>query len=240
MFKRSSMEYFYHKEEKLKYVLKVLKIQNKDIAEKLDIGRVTIANIKSYHQGRLRKHHLYAICSAYNIPIEIFEDEAINTKEKVDEILKDRDEIFIKDYELLNKLKGDWYLYSYPSSSAIAEVWETETTIYEDFFVEDMHGNRGKLFIGKNQSIILKESRNSKNITSITFDNNRVAYGIFPFSRVSKANSINKELFNFGIFSHEKLEINKAKEILGAVKGVQLQMKQDILERINESILMKG
>jgi transcriptional regulator with XRE-family HTH domain len=234
------MEYFYYKEEKLKYILKVLKIQNKDIAQKLDIGLVTVANIKNYHQNRLRKHHLYAICTAYNIPLEIFENDSINTNEKVDNILKDRDEIFTKDYELLDKLKGDWYLYSYPSNSAIAEVWETETTIYEDFFVEDMHGNRGKLFIGKNQSIILKESRNSKNITSITFDNNRVAYGIFPFSRVSKANSINKELFNFGIFSHEKLEINKAKEILGAVKGVQLQMKQDILERINESILMKG
>ena len=103
-----------------------------------------------------------------------------------------------------------------------------------------MHNNKGKLLIGKNQSIILKESRNSKNITSITFDNNRVAYGIFPFSRVSKSNSMNKELFNFGIFSREKLELDRAKEILGAVNGVQLQMKQDILERINESILMKG
>jgi len=234
------MEYFYYKEEKLKYILKVLKIQNRDIAEKLGMGLVTIANIKNYSLERLKQHHIVAICTTYNIPLEIFDNESINTDAKIDDILKDRDDIFTKDYELLNKLKGDWYLYSYPSNSAIAEVWETETTIYEDFFVEDMHNNKGKLLIGKNQSIILKESRNSKNITSITFDNNRVAYGIFPFSRVSKSNSMNKELFNFGIFSRKKLERDRAKEILGAVNGVQLQMKQDILERINESILMKG
>jgi len=234
------MEYFHYKEEKLKYVFEVLNLQNKEISEELELGRTTVANIQSYHQNRLRRHHLYAICSAYNIPMEIFEDESINTKERVNEILMNRDDIFYKDYELLNKLKGDWYLYSYPSNSALARVWETETTIYEDFSVEDMHQNRGKLLIGKNQSIILKESHNSKNITSITFDNNKVTYGVFPFSRVSKSNSINKELFNFGIFSKERLELDRAEDILGDLNRVQLQMQQDMLEKINECIFVKG
>jgi hypothetical protein len=188
----------------------------------------------------LRKHHLYAICSAYNIPIEIFEDDSIKTKEHIDEILLNRDNIFLKNYDLLNRLKGDWYLYSYPSNSAFAKVWETETTIYEDFSVEDMHGNRGKLMIGRNQSIILKESSNSKNITSITFDNNRVAYGKFPFSRVSKSNGINKELFNFGFFSRDRVELDDATEILGEIKSVQLKIDHNMLERINGYVEMVG
>ena len=234
------MDYLYYKEEKLKYVIKKLNLSNKEISEKLEIGRVMVSNIQSYHQERLRKHHLYAICSAYNIPIEIFEDDSIKTKEHIDEILLNRDNIFFKNYDLLNRLKGDWYLYSYPSNSAFAKVWETETTIYEDFSVEDMHGNRGKLMIGRNQSIILKESSNSKNITSITFDNNRVAYGKFPFSRVSKSNGINKELFNFGFFSRDRVELDDATEILGEIKSVQLKIDHNMLERINGYVEMVG
>jgi hypothetical protein len=119
-------------------------------------------------------------------------------------------------------------------------VWETETTIYEDFSVEDMHGNRGKLLIGRNQSIILKESSNSKNITSITFDNNRVVYGKFPFSRVSKSNGINKELFNFGFFSRDRVELDEATEILGKIKEVQLKIDHNMLERLNSCVEMVG
>ena len=230
------MGYIYTKEEKLKYIITKLNLSNKDIFEKLELGRVTLANIKCYHQNRLRKHHLYAICSAFHIPMEIFEDESIQTEEKIDEILMNKIDIFHKDYELLNKLNGDWYLYSYPSNSSFAKVWETKTTIYKDFSVEDMHQNRGKLFIGKNQSIILKESHNSKNITSITFDNNRVAYSHFPFSRVSKSNGINKELFNFGFFSREKIDLDDATKILGELKDVQLKIDHNMLERINSQI----
>lgn len=232
------MNIFYYNEEKLKYIIKRLNLSNREIAEKLEINRTLVANIQSYHQNRLRKCHLYAFCYAFNIPIEIFENSNINTKEKIDKILLKRDDIFFKDYELLNKLQGKWYLYSYPSNLGFADVWETETTIYDDFSVEDMHQNRGKLLIGRNQSIILKESHNSKNITSITFDNSRVTYGKFAFSRVSKSNLLNKELFNFGFFSREKLTLDRAKEILGDRSEVQLQIKEKFLERINRNIDM--
>lgn len=232
------MDIFYYNEEKLKYVIKRLNLSNKEIAEKLEINRTLVANIQSYHQNRLRKCHIYAFCYAFDIPIEIFENQDINTKEQIDNILLKRKDIFIKDYELLEKLKGKWYLYSYPSNLGFADVWETITIINSDFSVEDMHQNRGKLLIGRNQSIILKESHNSKNITSITFDNNRVTYGKFAFSRVSKSNLLNKELFNFGFFSREKLPLDKAKEILGDRSEVQLQIKEGLLERINRNIDM--
>ena len=234
------MEYLYYKEEKLKYVIKKLNLSNKEISEKLEINRTMVANIQSYHQDRLRKHHLYAICSAYNIPIEIFENKNIKTKEHIDEILNNRYSMFHKNYELLEKLKGEWYLYSYPSNLAFADVWETKTTIYEDFSVEDMHKNRGKLFIGKKQSIIIKESHNSKNFTSITFDNDKVTYENFVFSRVSKSNSLNQELFNFGFFSRKKMDRERAKKVLGELEKVQLLMDFDMLRRVSYCIEIEG
>jgi hypothetical protein len=105
--------------------------------------------------------------------------------------------------------------------------------IYEDFSVEDMHKNRGKLFIGQNQSIIIKQSNNSKNLTSITFDNNQVTYNSFAFSRVSKSNKLNKELFNFGFFSRKKMSEDDAREILGEKERIQKHMDSSMLERIS-------
>ena len=236
------MAILYNNEEKLNYVLKKLNLQTKEIAQKLEISPALISQIQNHYNGKLRKIHLYAICNAYDIPIEIFESEKINQEEMIDNLLeKSKDTVmFYNNHTLLDKLIGRWYVYSYPSNPKLSEVWCTETTIYENFQVEDAHQNKGKLYIGEKQSIILKESNNSKNITSITFDNNRITYETFPFSRVSKSNSLNKELFNFGFFSKRKLNIAEAKEVLGSLDEVQLQMNYGLLERINSCIQMEG
>ena len=226
----------YNQEEKLHYVFKFLKLSTNEIAKKLEISSGLVSQIQNYSNGKLRKYHLYAICYAYNIPIEIFENKNINTKEMIRNLLepiKNKDEVFEKDYEILQKIIGTWYLYSYSSNKNSLEIWETETTVYEDFSVQDIHNNRGKLYIGKNQSIIIKESNNSKNLTSITFDNNRITYEKFAFSRVSKSNGLNKELFNFGFFSKNKVDLDEAQEVLGKIEKAQLQMDYEMLERIN-------
>ena len=235
------MEYLYTKEEKLKYVLEVLNLGNSEIANKLEMSKSMVSHIQSYHTGKLKRYHIYAICSVYNIPIEIFEMDSINRKGQINRILKNkRGDIFYRDYKLLDKLKGDWYLYSYPSNPKFARIWETKTSIYEDFSVEDMHQNRGKLFIGERQSIILKESFNSKNITSIVFDNDRVAYRKFIFSRISKSNVTNREIFNFGFFSKDKINVDEAVYILGEVEKNQLKVDISMLERINNYIEILG
>jgi hypothetical protein len=177
----------------------------------------------------------------YNIPVEIFENSDIDTADKIDELLKQQHKentIFHHNREILDKLVGKWYMYSYPSSSRLTNIWETKTTFYDNYCVIDEHDNRGTLNIGKNQCVVLKESAGSKNITSITFDNARIFYNVFIFSRVSKSNSMNKELFNFGICSRKKLDKALVKEILGDVNRVQLQMNYDILERISLAIEM--
>ncbi|SFV66008.1 hypothetical protein MNB_SV-14-68 [hydrothermal vent metagenome] len=235
-------EKLYYQEEKLKYVTKSLCLSTKEIAQKLEISQGMVSQILNYHNNKLRKIHLHAICHAYNIPIEIFENREVDTTEMIDQMLQESQNgsIFQKDYKLLDKLLGKWYLYSYPSNPNFSEVWATETYFYEDFSVEDMHKNRGKLLIGKKQSIILKESHNSKNITSITFDNNKVTYNNFAFSRVSKSNVLNQELFNFGFFSRKEMEPDEAKKILGEKNRVQLHMDYGMLKRITSSIEMRG
>ena len=230
-------------EVKLAYVLKALNITTKEVAKKLGVTSSLISQIKNHYEdsNRLRNIHIYAICFAYKIPIEIFEDKKIDTKEKIDALLSQQNKeltIFNQNREVLDKLIGKWYMYSYPSNPRLADIWETKTTFYEDFTVEDEHNNRGRLNIGQNQSIILKESAGSKNITSITFDNARIFYNVFLFSRVSKSNSINKELFNFGICSRKKLDKKEVKRILGELNEVQLQINYDILERISMVIEM--
>jgi len=233
---------FYNREEKLNYTLKKLNISTKDIAQTLEISTGLVSQIQHYYYGKLRKVHLYAICNAYNIPMDIFEDEEIDSSEMIDKRLKQsavRD-IFKQNHKLLDKLLGRWYLYSYPSNPNLSEVWSTETYIYEDSTVLDVHKNRGLLYIGQNQSIIIKESHNSKNITTTVFDNDRVTYGNFPFSRIAKSNNFNREIVSFGFFSRRAIEKNEAKDILGKIEKVQLQMDYSVIERISGSIEMKG
>jgi len=225
-------------EVKLAYVIKTLGLVTKDIAKELGVTSSLISQIKNHYEdsNRLRNIHLYAICFAYDIPIEIFKDKGVDSAEKIDFLLSQKSQsatTFSTNQEVMDKLTGEWYMYSYPSNSNLTDVWETKTVFYDDYSVIDEHDNKGTLHVGQNQSIILKESTGSKNITSITFDNSRVFYNVFLFSRVSKSNNMNKELFNFGICSRKKLDKNEVKKILGAVNEVQLQVNYEMLERIS-------
>ncbi len=231
----------YNREEKLNYVIKKLKLSTKEISQKLEISSGLVSQIQNPFNGKLRKIHIYAISNAYHIPMAIFEDETINSKEMIDSVLKQASfKIFEKDYQTLNRLIGKWYLYSYPSNPNLSEVWSTETHIYDDFTVLDAHRNRGRIYIGKKQSLIIKESNNSKNITTTIFDNDRITYGNFPFSRIAKSNSFNREILSFGFFSKRQIDKTEAKEILGKIEKVQLQMDYSVIDRVSGSIEMKG
>ena len=234
-------ELLYSNEEKLNYILKKLKLTTKEISNKLEISASLVSQIQNCYNGKLKKIHLYALSNAYNIPMDIFEDESINSSDTIDFMLKQASfTIFKKDYKMLEKLIGRWYIYSYPSNPNLAEVWSTETHIYDDFTVVDAHRNKGEIYIGKKQSLLMKESHNSKNITTIVFDNDRVTYGSFPFSKITKSNNFNKEILNFGFFSRDKLEKSEAKKILGTLESVQLQIDYSLIERVSGSIEMQG
>ena len=228
------------KEEKLKHIIKKLKLTTKEIAKKLEVTSSLISQLKSEYKTStpLRNIHIYAFCLAYDVPVEIFKDESIDTHEKIDRRLEQEQlqqhDMFGTDSRMMEKLVGEWYMYSYPSNPQLAEVWEIQTTFHPNGTVIDEHNNSGYLHIGKNQSIIYKESNGTKNINTITFDNARVHYNIFIFSRVSKSNSINKEIFNFGICSRDKIPLDEVKIILGEINEVQLQMNYAMLDRVGK------
>ncbi len=232
----------YTREEKLSYVIKSLNLKTNEIADTLEISTSLVSQIQNYYNNKLKKIHLYAFASAYNIPMEIFENSQIDTSKKIDNLMQSFSlrEIFSANQDILSKLVGKWYLYSYTSSPYEENVWSTETHIYENFSVIDVHKNVGQLYIGQNQSLIIKESHNSKNITTTVFDNARITYGNFPFSRISKSNALNREIFNFGFFSREEMRKERAKEILGNINKVQLQMDHRMMDRIASSIKIKG
>ncbi len=230
----------YTNEEKLSYVFKQLKLSTKEIAKCLQISAGLVSQIQNPYNGKLKNIHLYAIAHAYHVPMEIFKEEITHTAQ-IDTLLKRSTfSPFYEDYQLLEKLLGQWYFYSYPSNPNLAKVWSTQTIIHEDFTVEDMHRNRGRLYIGKKQSIILKESNNSKNITCTVFDNNRITYGSFPFSRIAKSNNFNREILSFGFCSRKFFSKEQASRILGELSEVQLQLDYSLIERISSTIIMEG
>lgn len=235
-------ETLYYQEEKLKFVIEELQLKKGEVAKELEISQTFFSQLMNYRDGKLKKWHLLAICHAYKIPIEIFDNPNIKTTAQIQNILKyakKSSSIFEKNEEILNKLIGKWYFYSY-SSQDDTNIWQTETTIHADGTVEDKNQNRGKLFIGKNQSVILKETYNAKNINTITFDNNRITYNIFPFSRTSKVNALNNELLTFGFCSKTKIDYEEAKVILGEYDKVQLKIEHTMLDRIYSLAQTRG
>jgi len=230
---------FHDDENKLGFIIDYLNIDAKDVADLFGVKPSYISKLLGYTYGILKPMHLYAFVGAYNIPFKIF-DKKVKTSTQIIEILTEhqkekKNALFKKNKQLINNIQGDWYAYFYPSNR-FADIYRIKTTINEDGSVIDANGNSGKLFIGTNQSLIIKEAKNSKNLVTITFDNHQVAYEMFHFSLVSKRNHNNLEMFNYGFFSRYEIESKMLKDILGEKAKVQLKMECDFAERISEYV----
>jgi len=237
----------YNSSDRLKYITTLLHLNTNDIAQKLDVSASFISHLYRDSSAKLRNLHLYAFSSAYNIPMEVFEykkDEEFVTQDEIRDIVyrnreivhrnREKDKIK-KDIKIINKLIGEWYMYSYPSNpkQIKEELWETKTLFYADGTVKDEHHNMGYLLSNQNQTIILKESSFSKNITSVTFDNSQIEHNVFLFSRVSKSNGVNRELFNFGVASKNRMNLEDVKYILGDKAQVQMKIDVYLKERMS-------
>ncbi len=234
-------EKFYSNEEKIDFLIRHLKLNVKDIADLFGMQSNYISKLRNADHDTLRPLHLYAFTGAFNIPFKVF-DKNVKDSKQLKAILEEqkkeeKEELFKKNKQLIDDIEGDWYAYFYPSNR-FSEIYRIKTTIEPDGTVSDENGNRGKLFIGTNQSLIIKEARNSKNLINITFDNHQVAYNMFHFSLVSKRNHNNLEMFNYGFFSRYEIETDMLKEILGAKEKVQLKMECDFAERISEYVTL--
>ena len=152
-------------------------------------------------------------------------------------IFSEKDTIFENNKKLFEKLKGVWYAYLYPSNPLSASetdgIWIVETTIYDDYSVVDWWGNSGYLKLGKNESLIIKESYDNNDLTVIRFSNRQVPSQNFRFVIISNQNNTTREMVNFGFYSRKKYSPEEAKKILGDMNKVQLKLNLDFNDRIN-------
>ena len=239
----SENEQLYYPEEKIDFLIKHLKLNVKDIANLFGVQSNYISKLRNQEHNTLKPLHLYAFTAAFNIPFDIF-DKKVKDTDSIKNILTREKQMqeksfFTQDEQVLKNLEGVWYAYFYPSNQ-FADVYRIKTTFHNDGSVSDENGNQGKVLIGKNQSLMVKEAKNSKNLISITFDNHQVAYEMFHFSLVSKRNHVNREMFNYGFFSRYEIELDRVKTILGEKKSVQLKMQCEFVERIAEHVEIIG
>jgi len=230
-------EKLYNNEEKLNFIIKYLKLDVGEIEKNFGYASGYVSKLRGNHYGKLRPIHFYAFESAYNIPLQIFQDEKIDTTHKIINILKQKSKkdknIFKRDESVLEGLLGEWYAYVY-AGSPFAPIYCIKTTIYSDYTISDENGNYGQILIGELQSVFIKKAVNSRNFVSILFDNADIRFELFHFSMLSKRNQVKREMCNFGFFSRKKIDSEFAKKILGRKEDVQLKMSCDFKERVAE------
>ena len=237
-------ERFFYNEQKLDFIIKHLKLDATEIAKLFGVKPAYISKLRDARHDSLKEMHLYAFTGAFNIPFKIF-DTKVKTTQEIKSILEEEknkkrsNQIFKSNKQLLDSIQGDWYAYFYPSNR-FADIYKINTTFHLDGTLSDQNNNQGRLLIGTNQSIIVKEAFNSKNLITIVFDNHQVAYEMFHFSLLSKRNHVNREMFNFGFFSRKEIELDMVKDILGDKERVQLKMECDFIERISEYVEIIG
>ena len=232
---------------------------NTDSFEKLDNN---ILEYKTQQRKEKEKQHLQAkilkkLEEEQLIPKDIL-NEDFSEEGKLNLILKKHKEdliqkfntkslyanystkVFPENKKLFSKLKGKWYGYVYPSNpnSAKYGVWEVETNIADDYSVVDFWGNKGYLKIGKNESLIIKESYDHEDLTIIRFSNRQIPSQIFRFLIVSNQNHTLNEIVNFGFFSRKQYSHDEAKKLLGKIETKQLKLDLDFNERLIQEAIV--
>jgi len=206
-----------------------------------------VSNFKNTnHTATICQLHMDGLEKYFDIPLSIWEDTPLSYEEidqkiieykkhKQNSIESSKTNLFEPNEKVFEKLKGKWYGYMYASNppSAKEGIWLIETTIYDDYSVEDYWGNRGYLQIGKNQSIIFKQPYENDDLTIIRFSNRHISFQHFRFVAISNQNNTLDEMINFGFFSRKKYTEKEAKEILGEQKDVQMKLNMKFAQRLN-------
>ena len=220
--------------QKLTFILDdYLPYSQHEIAQKLGISTGRLSQWKS--QDSLKEYHYYALQGAFNIPIEIFENEAINTKEKIINLLNKRSNTNKSPFNkaLLKLLQGKWYVYSYHSLSN-----EIEEDILQIENKKITHINKSGN-IGYQGEIL--EINEAYALFSLTKEHNKL-YMLLPVENLhkeilygmlfTKNNLLRDDFAQFFILSKKRIDLEQAKIILGDKSQLQLHLNRDFLERI--------
>ena len=245
--------------EKFDYIMSSKKIPNNNKTIGLTLGYAD-GRIVGLWRKFNNKHEIQnsillmaqeALEKHFDIPLTLWEDSLDYDKMQIDQHIqayreakeKAKTELkptnhefpFYENNDLLQKLEGVWYAYSYNTTktNGITDIYTIKTTINSDATVIDENNNKGRVFLGYNQSMIIKESKNSRDLVNIVFNNTEIAYGRFHLTLSSKRNVIRRSICNFGFFSKEKLTKEEYMKILGdKIHEMQLQMSVKFEERV--------
>ena len=235
--------------EKLQFIIKnVLKVTQKDITQRLEIQKNVISEILNPQTKRaLKKYHVYAIALAYDIPLDIFEDDTIDNKSKILFLLAQNKKLLTSvqidtnSRTMFQNLIGSWYLYVHTTNIDLDQVVEKEGNLIQEerlfidkhFDIEDQKGNIGVLQVFDNQSLIIISDSKTKDIVLYTFDNNRLSCNTFFINRISRINHSNREVLSFGFLSKKRLPLKQAREILGNIEDTQLRANCRMVDKIS-------
>ncbi len=222
-------------EEKLDFVLDYLKISASEVAEKFETSKSVVSQWRSTNYKKFKKMHQYALKDAFGIPLEVFED-SITKKEEIVSLLnktmyQDNSNI---DYEILEKLIGDRYCYSYNSSDLLKIDFlrfldDLTVLCYED---DNLQFYGKVIFLDKAQTIISLSSKEYPYNIFIIFDTEYIVNDIFYATLMFKSDYIKQDVVEFIIISKKKLPLNDIKKLLQNPQSKRLKANKEFIENI--------
>jgi len=227
-------------QEKLEIVLRYLPYTNIEIAKKFGINTSNLNHWKNTE--KLKQYQYYALQGAFNIPIEIFENDNIDSKEKIKQVLENNQNMNNNsrqlnnkkfDTRVLNLLQGKWYLYNYYSLSD--KVFEDILTI-KGTQVTHINENGEIDYLGEILDInsfytiiVLKKSNSS---ISIIINNRDLEKEMYYLTMIAKSSYYQDDFTQYALFSKTRIDIDNAKIVLGERNNLQLYINRSFLNRI--------
>ncbi len=219
--------------EKFDFIIKLLDLRFIAIAKKLEISHTYITHwIKN---KKLKMLHLYAFSSAYDVPMIIFTDDSINTKEKIEIYIKHIriKSSFTNPIRLLEKIQGSWFVYFHSTLNQTAILTEATLIIDKNLSVEftvNEFKYKGNIFIENDQTLMILKSKLVKNRIYFSFDNEKLE-SIFFACMKYKNHITNVNGVNLTLFSKEKLDNSNIKEILGNGDNNKIVISEEMLNK---------
>jgi len=224
-------------EEKLDIILEYKNIRNSTISQKLNISPALVSQWRNRRSSKLNTLHLNALENAFNIPLDIFKNRDIDTKEKVlNKLEESSDTLF--DNCILKKLfpielMNSWYCYSFNNNGNLnvylVEISRYEVKVYNS--QKELTYSGYPIAINDYQTQLVVTKENEPYSIIVTINNNSINSNIFYASSSFKSSS-NKDALMFCIFSKEKIEKSVVIEILGDKSKNLLTLKSDIIQNI--------
>ncbi len=220
--------------EKFISVKKILDISSTSIAKILEINKTNITHWEK--SNRLKTLHIYAFCKAFEIPLEIFTNNSINSHQKIADYItqtKENSMLYNNSQKLIQKLQNEWFIYIYSSEIDNKFILEIKCTINENYQVclsVEQTDYQGKIYILQDQSLIIVNNIELEHKIYITFENNKIDTLFFSCLKY-KNNLLTASVINIALFSKESLSQEKIEDLLGNIGNNKIIIDDNMIRK---------